>query len=365
MLLLILLFHFWSSSVSIRKNLFVHKNIPTVQTDAKNPILVSSCVQLLWTPLALVLQMLWQPSSSWYVLKKQMLLICKASLNFSRGADTFGAVSNKMGIFKFCLSVFYQDFFGFLHHLLWAHPAMPTSCSFLHLSLSLTAFQEEHNHASPLLLETAWNSALFAGLQMSWSLKLLWSGSKNYCCVMCTSPGWTEPKFLIPLVFPACAAFLVTLWTVSPAGTGSQCWHFNGIFVQLWHPLLLVERVNLWPDLTASPYLWKWSNPKQEWKGKKNSQGNKLFGFCTQWEHFGLHLDFAFWEVLFVFFARETKFSQNSQGEQNVLLFFSFKEDKGGNRKKIPIFSSSNKNTSQKKKIFNTVFGKSVRIAKV
>lgn len=71
---------------------------------------------------------------------------------------------------------------------------MPSSYSFLHLSPSLIAFSRGTYSILPfpLLLEMAWNLALFAGLQMSWSLKLLRSGSKNYS--MCQAgPVWCVP----------------------------------------------------------------------------------------------------------------------------------------------------------------------------
>lgn len=83
-------------------------------------------------------------------LQKQMLLICKASLNFSWGAATFGVVSNQLlsSFEHFCL-LFFISFFmfffffffppghfcQFLYHPLPIHLAMPTFSALLPPSL--------------------------------------------------------------------------------------------------------------------------------------------------------------------------------------------------------------------------------------
>lgn len=79
-----------------------------------------------------------------------------------------------------------------------------------------------------------------------------------------------------------------------------------------------------------------------------------------------MHLDIAFGGGggVFLFSLQSNKILTKLTRRTKWITFF-FKLEKGGNRKKIPIFSSRDKNFSQKKKIFTTVFGKFVRIAKV
>lgn len=69
--------------------------------------------------------------------------------------------------------------------------------------------------------------------------------------------------------------------------------------------------------------------------------------------------------VLFLFSLHSNNSLTELTRRTKWFYFFFFKLEKGENRKKMPIFSSRDKNTSPKKKIFNNVLGKFVRIAKV
>lgn len=94
---------------------------------------------------------------------------------------------------------------------------------------------------------------------------------------------------------------------------------------------LLVERVNLWPGLTDSPYLWKLSKPKQEWR-KKILKETTFLGFVPSESILG-----GFFCFLCKINKILTKLTRRTKCF-TFLFFFFFEEDKGGNRKKIPFF---------------------------
>lgn len=68
--------------------------------------------------------------------------------------------------------------------------------------------------------------------------------------------------------------------------------------------------------------------------------------------------------VLFLFYLKSNQILTKPTKTTKWFTFF-FKLKKGRNRKKNPIILSWDKNISQKRKFFNTVFGKSIRIATV